>query len=84
MRAICAGSTTKHDVVHQNLEQYREVYVRTTAQIHHLKAVSADEPPRVHTPGSQSTIVFWLSIRPREANSKARQAMRKYVLGQQQ
>ncbi|GME25206.1 dna topoisomerase iii [Neofusicoccum parvum] len=37
MRAICAGSTTKHDVVHQSLEQYREVYVRTTAQIHHLK-----------------------------------------------
>ncbi|KAF9636879.1 DNA topoisomerase type IA [Lasiodiplodia theobromae] len=37
MRAICAGSTTKHDVVHQSLEQYREVYVRTTQQIHRLK-----------------------------------------------
>lgn len=37
MRAICAGSTTKNDVVHQSLEQYREVYVRATAQIHHLK-----------------------------------------------
>lgn len=40
MRAICAGSTTKNDVVHQSLEQYREVYVRATAEIHHLKNVS--------------------------------------------
>ncbi|KAJ9637298.1 DNA topoisomerase [Coniosporium apollinis] len=37
MRAICAGTTTRNDVVHQSLEQYREVFVRTTRQINVLK-----------------------------------------------
>ncbi|OCK90395.1 uncharacterized protein K441DRAFT_666037 [Cenococcum geophilum 1.58] len=38
MKAICAGTTTRNDVVHQNLEKYREVFVRTTQQINVLKA----------------------------------------------
>jgi len=29
MKAICNGTTTRHDVVQQNLEQYRAVFVRT-------------------------------------------------------
>lgn len=44
MRAICAGTTTRNDVVHQSLEQYREVFVKTTQQIDVLKAVRF--PPR--------------------------------------
>lgn len=57
MRAICAGSTTKHDVVHQSLEQYREVYVRTTQQIHRLKDVSGFKAAtRVRTGRAQSSI----------------------------
>ena len=40
MRAICAGHTSRGDVVQQNLERYREVYARTTQQMNVLKAVS--------------------------------------------
>lgn len=43
MKAICAGTTSRNDVVQQNLEQYRAVFVRTTQQINVLKAVSAGE-----------------------------------------
>lgn len=39
MKAICAGTKTKHDVVNETLEQYREVFVRTSQQIDVLKAV---------------------------------------------
>ncbi|KAF2200109.1 DNA topoisomerase 3-beta [Delitschia confertaspora ATCC 74209] len=38
MRAICEGSHTKNDVVQQNLEQYRAVFMRTTQQMNVLKA----------------------------------------------
>ncbi|KAF2101899.1 DNA topoisomerase 3-beta [Rhizodiscina lignyota] len=38
MRAICEGRMTKADVVHQSLEQYREVFVITTQQMDVLKA----------------------------------------------
>ncbi|KAF2139686.1 uncharacterized protein K452DRAFT_300213 [Aplosporella prunicola CBS 121167] len=38
MRAICAGTTTRNDVVQQSLEQYREVFVRTQQQIDALKS----------------------------------------------
>jgi DNA topoisomerase-3 len=41
MKAICEGRSTRTDVVHRNLEQYREVFVRTTQQINVLKAVRA-------------------------------------------
>lgn len=40
MKAICEGRMTKADVVHQSLEQYREVFVITTQQMDVLKAVS--------------------------------------------
>ena len=43
MRAICAGTTTRNDVVQQSLEQYREVFVRTQQQIDALKSVSRPE-----------------------------------------
>ncbi|TKA58657.1 hypothetical protein B0A49_10376, partial [Cryomyces minteri] len=38
MKAICAGSTTRREVVQQSLEQYREVFARTTVRIEVLKA----------------------------------------------
>lgn len=40
MKAICAGTRTSRDVVHESLEKYREVYVRSVTQIEVLKAVS--------------------------------------------
>jgi DNA topoisomerase-3 len=40
MKAICEGRTTRHDVVQQNLEQYRAVFNRTAQQINVLKTVS--------------------------------------------
>ncbi|KAK3081835.1 hypothetical protein LTS18_000862, partial [Coniosporium uncinatum] len=36
-KAICEGRSTKADVVHQSLEQYREVFIRTNQQIAVLK-----------------------------------------------
>jgi hypothetical protein len=39
MKAICEGRTTRHDVVQQNLEQYRAVFNRTMQQINVLKSV---------------------------------------------
>jgi len=39
MKAICEGRSTRNDVVQQNLEQYRAVFMRTTQQINVLKAV---------------------------------------------
>ncbi|QDS73550.1 hypothetical protein FKW77_000530 [Venturia effusa] len=38
MKAICDGTITRHDVVQQNLEQYRAVFVRTVQQIDVIKA----------------------------------------------
>ncbi|KAF2264900.1 DNA topoisomerase III [Lojkania enalia] len=38
MKAICEGRSTRNDVVHQNLEQYRAVFNRTAQQINVLKA----------------------------------------------
>ncbi len=40
LRAICAGTKTRGEVVHETLEQYREVFVRSTQQAHILEAVS--------------------------------------------
>ena len=40
MKEICAGTKTRHDFVHETLEQYREVFVRTQQQVEVLKAVS--------------------------------------------
>lgn len=42
MKAICEGRTTRNDVVHQNLDQYRAVFNRTVQQINVLKSVSHD------------------------------------------
>ncbi|KAF1843137.1 DNA topoisomerase 3-beta [Cucurbitaria berberidis CBS 394.84] len=38
MKAICDGHTTRNDVVHRNLEQYRAVFNRTVQQINVLKS----------------------------------------------
>ena len=40
MRAICAGTKTKTEFVHETLEQYRDVYVRSMQQKAVLEAVS--------------------------------------------
>lgn len=40
MRAICAGTTTRGDVIHESLDMYRDVYIRTKRGINVLKAVS--------------------------------------------
>lgn len=42
MKAICDGTITRHDVVQQNLEQYRAVFVRTMQQMEVIKAVSLE------------------------------------------
>jgi DNA topoisomerase-3 len=39
MKAICDGTTNGRDVVRQNLEQYRAVFVRTVQQMSVIKAV---------------------------------------------
>ena len=43
MRAICAGTKTKSDFVHETLEQYRDIFVRSTQQAIKLEAVSLDQ-----------------------------------------
>lgn len=40
MKEICAGTKSRHDFVHETLEQYREVFVRTQQQVEVLRAVS--------------------------------------------
>ena len=39
MKEICAGTKSRHDFVHETLEQYQEVFVRTQQQVEVLKAV---------------------------------------------
>lgn len=39
MKEICAGTKTRNDFVHETLEQYRDVFVRTQQQVEVLKAV---------------------------------------------
>lgn len=39
MKEICAGTKTRNDFVHETLEQYRDVFVRTQQQVDVLKAV---------------------------------------------
>ena len=41
MKEICAGSKTRGDVVHESLDMYRDVYIRTRRGINILKAVSS-------------------------------------------
>lgn len=40
MREICAGTKSRNDFVHETLEQYRDVFVRSQQQVDVLKAVS--------------------------------------------
>ena len=40
MRAICAGTKTKSDFVHETLEQYRDIFVRSMQQAIKLEVVS--------------------------------------------
>ncbi len=39
MKEICAGTKHRSDVVHECLEQYREVFILTSQRIDVLKAV---------------------------------------------
>jgi len=41
MKEICAGRKSRNDMVHETLEQYREVFVRTQQQVEVLKAVGS-------------------------------------------
>lgn len=43
MRAICAGTKTKGEFVHETLEQYRDIFVRSTQQQIKLEAVSSTD-----------------------------------------
>jgi hypothetical protein len=54
MKAICEGRTTRHDVVQQNLEQYRAVFNRTAQHINVLKSVSL---PSQYYPDSTLCVV---------------------------
>jgi len=42
MKEICAGTKSRNDFVHETLEQYREVFVKTQQQMDVLKAVRLD------------------------------------------
>ena len=77
MAAICAGTRSKHDVVHQNVEQYRAVFQRTAQHIDVLKAVSAwpwPWPAPSKSGGRRTT-------RDRRRTLTALQAVRKYLPG---
>lgn len=39
MKAICEGRKTKTEVVHESIEQYRDVYIRTQQRLESLRAV---------------------------------------------
>jgi DNA topoisomerase III len=39
MKAICEGRKTKNEVIHETIEQYRDVYVRTQRHLSALQAV---------------------------------------------
>lgn len=43
MKAICEGRKTKAEVVHETIEQYRDVYVRTQQRLDALRAVSHEK-----------------------------------------
>ncbi|KAK3079065.1 hypothetical protein LTS18_005839 [Coniosporium uncinatum] len=66
MKAICEGRSTKADVVHQSLEQYREVFIRTNQQIGVLKDFAS----------------IMLQLFTFVSQRKARPSVRKYILGQ--
>ncbi len=51
MKEICAGTKTRNDVVHESLEQYREVFIKTSQQIDVLKAVSRCIPHALYRMG---------------------------------
>jgi len=42
MKAICNGQTTKAEVVHETIEQYRDVYARMLRHPEVLRTVSTD------------------------------------------
>jgi len=41
MKAICAGTRSQHDVVHESLEKYREVFYTSLQRMDVLKGVSS-------------------------------------------
>ena len=46
MKEICAGTKSRHDFVHETLEQYQEVFARTQQQVEVLKAVGHQKSSR--------------------------------------
>lgn len=40
MKNICEGTMTRGDVVHSSLEEYREMFIKTSRQVNVLKNVS--------------------------------------------
>jgi hypothetical protein len=40
MKKICEGTTTKNDVVHECIEQYRDMFIRASQQTDVLQSVS--------------------------------------------
>lgn len=54
MRAICAGTMTKNDVVQASIHQYRNVFARTTANLGLLKNVSVAREARRRARVAQS------------------------------
>ena len=53
MKDICEGRKTRNDVVQESLDQYREVFTRTSQQIDVLKAVRTS----ASSPSSQSHVI---------------------------
>jgi hypothetical protein len=44
MKKICEGTTTRNDVVHECIEQYRDMFIRASQQTDVLKSVSIPRP----------------------------------------
>jgi hypothetical protein len=44
MKKICEGTVTRNDVVHECIEQYRDMFIRANLQTDVLKSVSVPPP----------------------------------------
>lgn len=64
MKAICAGSTTRNDVVQKSVEQYKDVFVKSARQIGVLKEVSVSFYAHAIVLVLHSSLIGGWSIRP--------------------
>lgn len=74
MKAICEGRSTRNDVVQQNLEQYRAVFVRTMQQIGVLKAVGCPNEC-----GAEAATNIALRIGNQEVRCRSEQRLRHFT-----